>query len=91
MDHVIAERRLLAKRGESLIPTSVVIFRPYLENKMHVCRVHFDIDTMFDAYIRGSDEFSAIDCAIAYVESICINSEDPEFYWIDGESMKGSS
>jgi hypothetical protein len=55
---------------------------------MSECRVVFESVSKYDAKLKGLDDINSIEAAIRYIESICINSDDPAFYWEDGEAMK---
>lgn len=46
----------------------------------YACGVEIEHCSKFDREITGVDELHALDCAIAYLNSISNNSRDPEFF-----------
>jgi hypothetical protein len=51
------------------------------------CFVNFYGAERFNRAIYSSDEISVLENAIVFVNSICNNSRDPEFFWENGDSM----
>lgn len=88
-DHFI-ERILLVKNGEEFEEVKIRVSKPLiLDSNLFRCEVNFSKIKKYNASIKGVDEFNAMECAIEYVNSICNNSDSPEFFIRKGESMKG--
>ena len=85
---IFAERRVLAKRGDIILPTLIILLKPEKSKEAYYCKVVFYDDKKYDAKIKGADDLNAIECAISYIESICVNSTYPEFLWENGEPMR---
>jgi len=90
MSQCFIELSIFLKNGKSLERTSIRIDKPirFGENLMS-CKVSFLGSEKYDAIIKGADEFNAVESALSYVRAICSNSEDPEFFISESESMKG--
>lgn len=88
MTELFLRRETLTRRGNSRAKGEILISRPQLTEKgEYVCIVQFKPDSKYDDSVRGFDELHAVECAVAYVKSICQNSKDPEFFWQNGDSM----
>ncbi|WP_152435377.1 hypothetical protein [Erythrobacter sp. THAF29] len=57
------------------------------KNGRYECFVSFEPLRKYDAVIGGIDQIHSIECAIAYIEAVCKNSKEPEFFWINGDAM----
>ena len=82
MSEVIASRQMFIKDGKGFIPSTITLSKP--ENAcdgFFSCRVEFVSVPKYHADIKGVDSINAIQCALAYIESICSNSDDPKFFW----------
>lgn len=51
------------------------------------CRVEFIGVEKYSKDIHGIDGIHALDCAIVYLNGIRNNSTDPEFFWMNGDTM----
>lgn len=94
MSSIFLKRVFFTKTKRGLIRHFLSLSTPFInENTKNkytksACEVIFDGIEKYNAVIEGVDDIHSIECAIAYVNSICRNSEDPEFFHEDGESMR---
>ncbi|MBT2135786.1 hypothetical protein KK137_15715 [Croceibacterium sp. LX-88] len=73
-----------------LFETQIVIEKPFkIDDNKYSCKITFSNVPKYNASSKGIDEFNAMECALDYVGAICENSDDPEFFMNEGESMKG--
>jgi hypothetical protein len=73
---------------DDYIAIAVYIYAPIeLSNGLFQSYVKFQDIEEYSKNIKGFDEFNAIECAVAYVNSICVNSCDPKFFNSDKELM----
>lgn len=88
MTEAFISRKLLTRTDGAFNDTYVHITRPSLDKDGRCyCLVTFSNVKKYDAEVRGMDEFNAIECALSYVDGICKNSSDPEFFLDETESM----
>jgi hypothetical protein len=85
-------RQAFVKFDGKLHKISIAIGRPFASNSTRgfcnfSCDVSFQNVEKYNTNIKGIDEMHSIECAIAYINSICRNSVEPEFFHKDGESM----
>lgn len=84
------EKILFINVRGSMREVKVLICRPQkFDEKYMFCNVKFCGIEKYDAEIKGIDEFNAVECALDYVNTVLINSRDPEFFSAVGESMLG--
>jgi hypothetical protein len=82
VSEIIASRQMFIKDEERFAPMMITISRPEdAENGLFSCRVTFTSAPKYDANIKGADDINALECALSYIDSICANSQDPEFHW----------
>jgi hypothetical protein len=73
---------MFIKDKERFAPLTITISEPEeAENGLFSCRVRFTSAPKYDANIRGADAINALECALSYIDGICVNSEQPEFHW----------
>ena len=73
---------MFIKDEECFIPMMITISKPETaENGLFSCRVTFTSTPKYDANIKGADAINALECALSYIDSICANSDQPEFHW----------
>lgn len=90
MDCPFIERNFFAKIQGALEETRITIEKPIISaSGLFECRVTFSNVKKYSAVSKGIDEFNAVESALDYVEAICTNSDDPEFFINENESMKG--
>ena len=92
MSEIVATRRMFVKEGDAYVPTEISISIPReRDDGLHVCNVVFTKPSKYSASIRGADGINALECAISYIDSICANSDNPEFHCeASGGRYKGS-
>ena len=89
MRETFIERQAFIASRDRVRETKISISKPKkLDDGFFSCSVKFKDIQKYDTESKGIDEFNSIECAIAYVYSICKNSDDPEFFWTDGQSMR---
>jgi hypothetical protein len=82
MADIIAYRQMFTKDGKRFVPINITISVPKnTKDGLFTCRVAFKNVPKYDANIKGADGINALECALSYIDSICTNSEDPEFHW----------
>lgn len=82
MADIIASRQMFTKDGNRFVPINITISVPEdTKNGFFTCRFAFTNVPKYDASIKGADGINALECALSYIDSICTNSEDPEFHW----------
>lgn len=90
MNRPFIERNLFAKIHGQLEKIRIAIEKPIMStNGLFECTVIFSKITKYSTVSKGVDEFNAMECALDYVEAICMNSDEPEFFINERESMKG--
>jgi hypothetical protein len=91
MKKIFIKRNTLTSHEKNLSKTTIIIEKPMLDNDgMFYCNILFSNIEKYNAVAKGIDEFNAVECALDYVTTICKNSDDPEFYWDGGESMRSA-
>ena len=84
------ERNIFIKHDGGLEKVRIVIEKPLpVDDVFFSCKILFLNVKKYNCSAKGIDEFHALECAFAYINGICMNSEDPEFYFTETESMKG--
>jgi uncharacterized ferredoxin-like protein len=88
MSEIFIQRDILTKCGGVFQNTSITIGKPSSgDDGLYCSVVTFSNVRKYNANIRGIDEFNSIECAIDYVDGICHNSSEPEFFFKNGESL----
>lgn len=54
------------------------------------CDITFSNVEKYNSTSKGIDEFNAVECALEYVDSVCRNSDSPEFFISRSETMRGA-
>ena len=87
----VATRQMFVKDKDGFAPTEISVSIPIKrEDGLHVCSVVFSNPSKYSASINGADGLNALEGALAYIDSICASSEDPEFHWqANGGRHKG--
>lgn len=86
VDHTFIERAVIGKRGETAFPVSIRVCVPEIrDDGLYSSNVLFIGADTYNADIKGLDQFNAIECALDYINKICVESEDPYFFWPNGE------
>lgn len=89
MNNYFIKRDILFKIDGVFHKSRITISRP-LVNKIgfYECKIKFSNIKKYNTISKGVDEINSVDCAISYVNSVCENSEDPEFFFSEDESMR---
>jgi hypothetical protein len=89
MKNPIVKKTIFIKKDKKLHKLSIFVGKPkIIENSTAICEVIFDGISKYDAVLKGIDEFNALDCAIEYIKTIYYNSEEPEFFDHNAESIR---
>lgn len=90
MERIFVGRNLFTKSNGEMKATQITIDQPRLNGDgLFECKVKFSNVKKYNTSAKCFDEICALECALDYVEGICKNSEDPEFFISIDESMKG--
>jgi hypothetical protein len=89
MENIFLSRRVFVKSENVLQECPISIGEPVLKNDgNYTARVKFSIIEKYNTDIVGVDNFHAIECAIEFINVIFRESDDPEFYDEDGNSIR---
>ena len=82
---------MFVKNGDAYAATEISVSVPRAgEDGLYVCGVVFTDPPKYSALITGADGLNALEGALSYIDTICANSEDPEFHWeANGGKHKG--
>jgi hypothetical protein len=90
MDGVFIERNIFIRFEGEMYETRITIEKPLMNaGGVFESKVIFSNVEKYNTTAKCIDEFSTIECALDYVEGICKNSDDPEFFITRDESMRG--
>lgn len=85
---IFITRNIFIKVDNNFNEVSITINKPeFLEDGFYHLSVEFSNIKKYNANIKGIDDFNALECALDYVNTICKNSTDPEFFFTESESM----
>lgn len=88
MTKAIASCPVLFGIGTQRTVGEIAIYTPEaVDEAEFLCRVEFSGVEKYTREVRGSDGIHALDCALAYLNGITANSKDPEFFWMNGDTM----
>lgn len=75
---------MFVKEDGNFTPITITLSKPE-DNRdgFFSCCVEFNGAPEYHADIQGVDGINAIQCALAYIDGICLNSNEPKFYWDD--------
>lgn len=85
------KRNLFIKLEGKTYDTTINISIPKSSKEgYYECHITFSNVEKYNTTSKGIDEFNAIECALEYVDSVCRNSDSPEFLISRSETMRGA-